>query len=459
MAEKKKKEIQISEAETKYFLTAESLHEEIENRNIEIATKYIELAHPADIAETIEALKFKDALFLFRLGDLEKQRLIFVELTDEKQSEFVDELTLKEISTIVEQLDSDEVTDLFSELDKEKAEEILNTIDRVDTEMIRTQLNFSEGSAGRLMNTDYATVYMNENAYRAISSVRRAARNTEDIYVIYVMDENDSLKGIIKLKDLILANPKTRIQKMMKPIKAIHYNTDQEEVARYFQKYSVVSAPVVDDSGKMIGRITVDDVLNVVQEEATEDIYRLGGVSEEESLTTSLWSSVKHRLIWLNTNLFIALLTASVVSLFEGTIQRIVILASLMPIVAGMGGNAGTQAITIVVRNISTGELTNYNWFAAVRKEFFIGIINGFSVGLVTFTVTMLFRNDIWISIVIGLAMLINLSIAGLVGSVVPLILKFLKIDPAIASSIFVTACTDMFGFFCFLGLASILIK
>jgi magnesium transporter len=182
----------------------------------------------------------------------------------------------------------------------------------------------------------------------------------------------------------------------------------------------------------------------------------MAGVSEEETLTSSIWESVKGRMLWLVINLAIAMLTTSVVTVFEDTIQRIVVLASLMPIVAGMGGNAGTQAITVMVRGLATGELNDYNWGPAIRKEMILGFTNGMVVGSVTIVVTYILKRDINISGVIGLAMLINLTLAGFVGSSVPLLLKFLKIDPAIASSIFVTACTDMFGFFCFLGLASI---
>ena len=195
---------------------------------------------------------------------------------------------------------------------------------------------------------------------------------------------------------------------------------------------------------------------DVVEAEASEDILRLGGLSEDERLKTSIWDSVKRRMIWLGLNLFTAMMVSTVVSLFENTIQRIVVLASLMPIVAGMGGNAGTQAITIVVRNLATGELTLYNWYIAVRKELIIGILNGLVLGLIIFTVTFVVKSDLTLSFVIGLAMFANMIIAGLIGSIVPLILKFFKIDPAIASSIFVTACTDTFGFFCFLGLATL---
>ncbi|MBL0265647.1 MAG: magnesium transporter [Leptospiraceae bacterium] len=271
-----------------------------------------------------------------------------------------------------------------------------------------------------------------------------------------MIDQKGIVKGHLQLKDLLLSHHKNKISKIMKPVQTIHYSMDQEEVARFFRKYDVVSAPVVDDEGKMIGRITVDDVLDVVEAEASEDILRLGGLSEDEKLKTSIWDSVKRRIIWLALNLFTAMMVSTVVSLFEGTIQRLVVLASLMPIVAGMGGNAGTQAITIVVRNLATGELTLYNWYVAVRKELIIGILNGLVLGSIVFTMTYLVKSNLTLSFVIGFAMLANMIVAGLIGSIVPLVLKFFKIDPAIASSIFVTACTDTFGFFCFLGLATL---
>jgi magnesium transporter len=367
-------------------------------------------------------------------------------------------LTNQEITKIIEQLESDDMAYVFSGLDENRKEQILSSIDKTDSIRIRTQLAFEENTAGRLMNLDFAFVKINETARRGIQSVRKAAKQTDDIYVIYVIDESGEVKGIVHLKDLLIVNPRTKIFNIMKPVKTIHYNTNQEEIANFFKKYDYFSAPVVDDEGKIIGRITIDDVLVIAEEEATKDMYQLGGVSEEESITSSIWNSVKHRLMWLNMNLFIAMATTSIVTLFEDTIQRIVILASLMPIVAGMGGNAGTQAITIVIRNMATGELSNARWFFTFRKELFIGLINGLTVGLVAFTVTLFIRQDFMISGIMGLAMFCNLSIAGLMGTMVPFFLKWIGIDPAVASSIFVTAFTDMFGFFCFLGLATIAI-
>jgi len=446
----------ISYHEKSRHLSVELIHSHIVAKNISVLEEYVRKAHPADIAEIISSAKIEDALYVFRLCDKDKQKLVFVELGEETQAEFVSYLKLEEIAFILEDIESDDATSFISEIEPEKAEEILNSLDSKDSAKIRSQMSFAENTAGRLMSFDYAVVKTNETAAKGISNVRKAAKETDNIYLIYVTDQKGIVKGHLQLKDLLLAHHKNKISKIMKPTQTIHYNMDQEEVARFFRKYDVVSAPVVDDEGKMLGRITVDDVLDVVEAEASEDILRLGGVSEDERLKTSIWDSVKRRMIWLGLNLFTAMMVSTVVSLFETTIQRIVVLASLMPIVAGMGGNAGTQAITIVVRNLATGELTLYNWYIAVRKELIIGVLNGLVLGLIIFTVTYVVKSDLTLSFVIGLAMFANMIIAGLIGSIVPLILKFFKIDPAIASSIFVTACTDTFGFFCFLGLATL---
>ncbi|MCB1141050.1 MAG: magnesium transporter [Leptospiraceae bacterium] len=430
----------------------------IKKRDEEIIKFLIQTKHPADIADIIEFLDEEDALFLFRRFDVELQRKVFVEFTNEEQAEFVELLDLHEISQVLEQLESDDIAYLFSELDKNTREILLNTINKEDSDRIRSQLTFKENTAGRLMNLDFAWIRSSENARNAIRSLRKAARETDDLYVIYVLDEDGKLAGMVTLKDLLIANSNSRVSKFIQPVQSIHYDTDQEEVALFFKKYHFLSAPVIDDDNRMIGRITMDDVLDIVEEEATEDIYRMGGVSEDESLASGIVGSVKKRILWLVMNLGIAMITTSVVSFYEDTIQRLVILASLMPIVAGMGGNAGTQAITIMVRGFATGELNEMNWFTVIRRELAIGFINGILVGSITVLVTYLVRHDIQIASVMGMAMMFNLLIAGLVGSSVPLILKYFKIDPAIGSSIFVTASTDMFGFFCFLGLATLLL-
>ncbi len=438
------------------YLTSELIHSLLETKNFIELKSHLERLHPADIAEIISSTDIDSALEIFRLVEQEKQKTTFVELSEETQSEFVGYLRLDEIAYILEDISSDDATNFISEIEPEKAEEILNSIDKKDSEKIRSLMSFDEYTAGRLMNYDYAVVKENENASKGIANLRKVAKSTDNIYILYVISQKGILRGYVSLKDLILAHHNTKISKIMKIIQTIHYSTDQEEVARFFKKYDLVSAPVVDDENKFLGRITVDDVMDIVDEEANEDMLRLGGVGEDEKLKTSVWESLKRRIIWLGLNLFTAMIVSAVVSYFEETIQKLVVLATLMPIVAGMGGNAGTQAITIVVRNLATGELTLYNWFLAVKKEFFIGVLNGFVLGIIIFILTFIVKSDFKLSLVIGSAMLFNLIVAGLIGSVVPLILKFFKIDPAIASSIFVTFCTDSFGFFCFLGLAKL---
>jgi magnesium transporter len=441
------------------YHTSELVNSYIEGKNVKDLTEFLLRLHPADIAELISSSSNENALYIFRLCDKEKQKLIFVELNEETQAEFVSYLKLDEIAYILEDIDSDDATSFISEIEPEKAEEILNSIDKKDSEKIRSLMSFDLNTAGRFMNYDFAVVKETENASKAIANIRKAAKTTDHIYLIYVVNSKGALRGYVSLKDIILAHQNTKIAKLMKTIHAIHYSTDQEDVARFFKKYDYVSAPVVDDDNKLLGRITVDDVMDIVDEEASEDLLRLGGVGEDEKLKTSVWESVKRRMIWLALNLLTALLVSTIVSYFESTIQKIVVLASLMPIVAGLGGNAGTQAITIVVRNLATGELTLYNWYIAVRKELAIGCLNGLVLGLITFSIIFLFKQDLRLSLVMGAAMFLNLVVAGLIGSIVPLVLKLLKIDPAIASSIFVTFCTDSFGFFCFLGLASLFLK
>ncbi|PJZ69472.1 magnesium transporter [Leptospira perolatii] len=435
----------------------EFFSEKVEAQDSKFLRSFLDNNHPADIAEVLEKISTDSAIYVFKLCDSEMQSAVLVEFDEEYQAELISRLRLDEISPIVEKLETDEVTNLISEISKEKAEEILNSIDKEDSSQIRKQLNFREYTAGRLMTTDFASAYETDTVRKAIIKLRRVAKETEDIYLLYVTDEQNHLKGYVKLKDLFLAPLNSKIGRLVKEEAFhIHYDTDQEEVAKTFRKYDLVSCAVVDDLDRIIGRITVDDILDIVQEEASEDILRLGGVSEEERLNTSIWDSLRRRLTWLVINLGTGVLAASVVSYFESTIQSFVLLATLMPIVAGMGGNAGTQSITVVVRNIATGDLSAANWGSAFRKEGIIGLINGLSIGAITGITVFLYTGKLVLAIVIFLAMLSNLIMAAVVGAFIPLVLRAFGIDPAIASSIFVTTFTDIFGFFCFLGLATL---
>lgn len=416
-------------------------------------------AHPADIVTLFRDLEREEELYLFRLLPAEDQAYSLIKMEEETLESFLEELSVDEISDTLNHIETDETTYLLSYLPGAKRELVLANLSKAASFEIRSQLGFREYSAGRLMSKDFATVSITENVRKGIINVRKKAKEIE-IYQVYVTDEDGVLEGFIPLKDLFLTPINTKVAKITNfSVFAFHYDVDQEEVANTFKKYDLVSAAVTDDLGRIIGRITVDDVLEIVEEEASEDILLMAGVSEDERLSTPILQSVKRRIIWLNVNLLTAFVSSTVVAFFEDTISQIVVLATLMPIVAGLGGNAGTQSVTVVIRNIATGDLSFSNWWEAVRKECTIGVLNGLVLGTVTGCMIYLVKGNLVLGLVVGTAMFVNMIVASLTGSLVPIVLKAMHIDPAIASSIFVTATTDVCGFFFFLGLATVFAK
>lgn len=416
-------------------------------------------AHPADIVTLFRDLEREEELYLFRLLPAEDQAYSLIKMEEETLESFLEELSVDEISDTLNHIETDETTYLLSYLPGAKRELVLANLSKAASFEIRSQLGFREYSAGRLMSKDFATVSITENVRKGIINVRKKAKEIE-IYQVYVTDEDGVLEGFIPLKDLFLTPINTKVAKITNfSVFAFHYDVDQEEVANTFKKYDLVSAAVTDDLGRIIGRITVDDVLEIVEEEASEDILLMAGVSEDERLSTPILQSVKRRIIWLNVNLLTAFVSSTVVAFFEDTISQIVVLATLMPIVAGLGGNAGTQSVTVVIRNIATGDLSFSNWWEAVRKECTIGILNGLVLGTVTGCMIFFVKGNLVLGLVVGTAMFVNMIVASLTGSLVPIVLKAMRIDPAIASSIFVTATTDVCGFFFFLGLATVFAK
>ncbi|TGL54961.1 magnesium transporter [Leptospira kemamanensis] len=464
MEEERKKEsefrIKIDRDSDSYEEFVDQIRTSIEAKDQAGLKSMLDGAHPADIVTLFKDLEREEELYLFRLLSHEDQAYSLIKMEEETLESFLEELSVDEISKTLGHIETDETTYLLSYLPSAKRELVLANLSKADSFEIRSQLGFREYSAGRLMSKDFATVSITDNVRKGIINVRKKAKEIEDIYQIYVTDEDGVLEGFIPLKDLFLTPINTKIAKITNfSIIAFHYDVDQEEVANTFKKYDLVSAAVTDDLGRIIGRITVDDVLEIVEEEASEDILLMAGVSEDERLSTPILQSVKRRIIWLNVNLLTAFVSSTVVAFFEDTISQIVVLATLMPIVAGLGGNAGTQSVTVVIRNIATGDLSFSNWWDAVRKEFTIGVLNGLALGTVTFTMIYLVKGNLTLGLVVGTAMLVNMMVASLVGSLVPILLKSMKIDPAIASSIFVTATTDVCGFFFFLGLATVFAK
>lgn len=408
------------------------------------------------------------AILFENLSQEARERIISIlpaelasEVISEMDSEFHPEKLLENLhperrSEIVEELDYDDATDIISQLPEEQQQEILKGLDEEDASHIRTLLKYDEDSAGGLMNTQVIKINANLFKKEALDEIIRQSEEMEEFYTINVIDNKNTLIGIVSLKDIIKARNNVRIEQLIKAdFVYVKADTDQEEVARLISQYNLTSIPVVDDRMHLLGRITFDDVIDVMEEENTEDILKISGVSEDEELAGNWKEAVKSRLPWLILNLGTAFLAASVIRYFDSSIARMGILAGYMVIIAGMGGNAATQALAVTVRRISLTDLTDNQAYRTVLKEFTVGLINGASIGFIVFLFATFYDANPMLGLVIFIAMTGNLIIAGMAGSSIPLILKRVGIDPAIASSIIITTFTDVFGFLILLGLAS----
>ena len=361
---------------------------------------------------------------------------------------------------IVEEMSSDELTDLLGMLDEEKANKILEKMTDEDARKVRQLLSYDPDTAAGIMATEFVALKENMTVEETLKYLQKYGEENENIYDLYVVDNFDKLKGVISLKELVTKNFNTRISDVIHTkIEGIPYNTDQEEVGHRFEKYGYLTMPVVDNSNRLLGVVTFEDVMQILRDETTEDIHRLGGVDEGEKVDGSLKDSVKSRLPWLIVNLVTAILAAAVVGMFEGTIQAVVSLATFMPIVTGMGGNAGTQTLTIIVRGLALGELNFKNMKKVFFKEIGVGVVTGVVIGFIIGVLGYIWEGNFMFGIIISVAMLLNMIVATITGYLVPVVLKKFKVDPALASSIFVTTFTDVLGFFFFLGLATLLIQ
>jgi magnesium transporter len=383
------------------------------------------------------------------------------EIISEMDAEFHPERLLENLhperrSEIVEELDYDDATDIISQLPEHQQQEILKGLDEEDASHIRSLLKYEEDTAGGIMNTQVIKINADLTKKEALDEIIRQSEEMEEFYTINVIDRHNVLKGIVSLKDIIKSRNTIRISELIQAdFVFVKAETDQEEVARLISQYNLTSIPVVDDHMHLLGRITFDDVIDVMEEENTEDILKISGVSEDEQLAGNWKEAVKSRLPWLILNLATAFLAASVIRYFDDTIVRLGILAGYMTMIAGMGGNAATQALAVTVRRISLTDLTDNQAYRTVLKEFTVGLINGASNGLIIFLFAVFYDQNPMLGVVIFTAMTGNLVIAGIAGSAIPLLLKRVGIDPAIASSIIITTFTDVFGFLLLLGLAS----
>ncbi len=378
-------------------------------------------------------------------------------LQEEIRSSVLEKMPAEQVAKIISDLDSDDALDIVGSLDEEFQQEIMRKLSAKIRMALQEGLNFPEDSAGRLMQREFVAIPQFWTVGKTIDYLR-AAKDTlpDDFYDLIVIDPGHHVVGEIPLNKLVRAQRSVKIDDLtLDEVHPIPATMDQEEVATLFRNENLASAPVVDEDGRLIGIITYDDVIFVIDEEAEEDLLKLGGVKEDD-LYRNIVTTATSRSRWLLINLFTAFLAASVISLFDATIEKIVALAILMPIVAGMGGNAGTQAMTVAVRAIATNEISGANAWRVIGKETAVGVLNGMVFAILIGIIAGFWFHDAGIGTVIAAAMIINLIVAGFFGSSIPVVLNRLNIDPAVASSVFLTTMTDVIGFFAFLGLASI---
>lgn len=417
----------------------------------------IDTIHPADILDLIHEDPEHAKAVLNRLPDD-----ILADIVEEEEDEDKYEI-LKQFSdhrqrNILDEMSSDEITDLIGELEEDEAENVLNKMDVDDRDDVKKLLEFEPDSAGGIMTTEYIRIFAKNTVKDTLEFLQKNT-DEETTYYLYVVDKNDVLKGVVSLRDIVTSPFDTPMLSITNPnVISIQYDEDQEQVAHKFEKYGFILMPVVDEENHMLGVIEFDDIMDVIQEENTEDIHHLGGVNKEERVDSTLKESFQSRIPWLIINLFTAVLAAATVSMFEDTISKVVALATVMPIVTGMGGNAGTQSLTIVVRGLSLGELTKENAMKILLKEVGVGILSGIVIGSVVALGAMWMESNPIFGLVTGVAMFLNMILANFAGYFIPVILEKCHVDPALASGVFVTTVTDVMGFFLFLGLATMVL-
>lgn len=440
-------------------LNEKDLLERLLNYTQEELEEKIEDIHPADVLDLLHDNEEYFSKILKRLPDW-FIAAILEEEEDEEKYEILKKFSESEQKKILGEMSSDELTDLVGVLDEKETRDVLKKINEEDRKDVYKLLSYDPDTAGGIMATEFISIRENKTIEKTLKYLQKEAPDAESAYYLYVINKENVLKGVVSLRDIVCNDFDTKISEITNTnVISVPYYMDQEEVASKFEKYGFMTMPVVDENNKILGIVTVDDIVEVMQEETTEDIHRLGGVDEEEKVDGSLRNSIKSRLPWLIVNLITAILAASVVGAFEGTISQVVTLATFMPIVAGMGGNAGTQSLTIVVRGIALGELDKDNGMRIFIKELLVGLTTGVVIGAIIAVLGFIWERNIVFGIVIGVAMILNMMVATMSGFIVPVILKKLKIDPALASAVFVTTVTDVLGFFFFLGLATMFIN
>lgn len=413
--------------------------------------------HEADLGDLVSALQPHERVSLIELTGDDFDFSALNEVDDSVREELLEELEPATVAEGVRELDSDDAVELLEGMDEEDQDEILDKLPPSERVALERSLDYPENSAGRRMQTDFISVPPDWNVGQAIDYMRETPDLPDRFYEIYAVDADKRWQGAVSLDALLRSRRPIPLAELIdEDRRRVSVNDDQEEVARLFGKYNLVAAPVVDIDNRLVGVITIDDVVDVIEEEADEDLKALGGVTSDEELSDSFWSIAKGRFNWLIVNLATAFLASSVLGLFEGQLEQMVALAVLAPIVASQGGNAATQTMTVAVRALATRQLNQNNASRIVIREGLVGLMNGLAFAVITGVAAVAWFKIPALGVVIGLAMLVNMIAGALGGILIPMVLEKVKADPAVASGTFVTTVTDVVGFFSFLGIATL---
>lgn len=419
-----------------------------QNNSAFIDQKIIHL-HPADIAEIVDELDNDEAKYVFAHLDNDLQGDVLMELDDEVRYQFVESFATEQLAKQLENLDSDDAVDILGELEVDRQLEVIAEMDSDNAEQLVKLLNYDENTAGGLMQTEFIRAKLDWPVNRCVIELRRQAEEVEKVYTIYVVDEHDRLVGFLSLKSLLFANAKTLIRDIYQDKNMVYVttNVEAEEVGRIMEKYDLVSIPVLNLQKKLVGRITIDDIVDVIREEADKDFQMASGISESVESSASVWKMSRSRLPWLMIGMLGGILGAQVIGNFEGQIGKIPALAFFIPLVAAMGGNVGVQSSAIVVQSIANGSNQFSSIWSKVKREAGLGLLNGLICGSVIFVVTWLLES-MTLGISVSIALFIVIVFAAIFGTLIPLVLHKYKVDPAVATGPFITTMNDVVGLF-----------
>ncbi|EQM76222.1 magnesium transporter [Stutzerimonas stutzeri] len=429
----------------------------VHRQNLVELQRKLEALHPADIAHILEALPLDDRLTVWQLVKSDRDGDILLEVSDAVRETLIADMDDHELLAAAKEMDADELADLAAELPRDVVHELMETLDAQQRERVRSALSYEEDQVGALMDFEMVTIREDVSLEVVLRYLRRLKELPGHTDKLFVVDYDGVLKGVLPIKRLLVNDPERHVSEVMAsdPV-TFHPDEDAYEAAQAFERYDLVSTPVVDKSGKLIGRLTIDEMVDLIREESESEVLNMAGLREEEDIFASVWKSLRNRWAWLAVNLVTAFIASRVIGLFDGSIEKLVALAALMPIVAGIGGNSGNQTITMIVRAMALDQLGTGNSSRLLRKEAGVGMLNGLIWGGVIGIVVYWLYGSWSLGVVMTAAMTLNLLLAALMGVLIPVTLARMGRDPALGSSVMITAVTDSGGFFIFLGLATL---